>query len=505
MQQPIWNVNRPAVVMDCGTGFSKIGFAGNAEPSFVIPTALGPGAPSSSSFSAGAGTAGLAGRGGGPLLGDLDFTIGEEALAAAQLAVAGASAATGGPGGGGAGGLVFPVRQGMVADWDAMERFWQKCLFHYLRVDPEEHCVVVTEPPLNPPESREAMAEIMFESFNVAGMYVGVQAVLALYLRVDPEEHCVVVTEPPLNPPESREAMAEIMFESFNVAGMYVGVQAVLALYAGWASADRAAKSGAGSSLPGGPASSHLTGTVVDVGEGVTHIIPVVDGFVLGGAIRSLPVAGRAVTGFVQQMLRERGEAVPPDMSLEVCRRIKEGHCYVAPDMLREFGRYDKDPAKYHRTLQLHNPRAGADFTVDLGYERFLAPEVFFSPGICASAPQGTLSLPRAVDDVIQACPIDTRRALYSNVVLSGGSTMFKNFARRLAADMTAATSRRLQPGATAIDITVRSHAMQRFAVWFGGSLLACDPAFTGVCHTREQYAEYGPSICRSNYVFRDS
>ena len=44
-----------------------------------------------------------------------------------------------------------------------------------------------------------------------------------------------------------------------------------------------------------------------------------------------------------------------------------------------------------------------------------------------------------------------------------------------------------------AIEIAVRSHAMQRFAVWFGGSLMACDPAFGSVCHTREQYQEYGP------------
>ncbi|GIL79808.1 hypothetical protein Vretifemale_9098 [Volvox reticuliferus] len=270
--QPIWSINRPAVVMDCGTGFSKIGFAGNAEPSFVIPTALGPGSASST-----AGAAATAGFGSRPLLGDLDFTIGDEALAAAQLAAAsagsGAVGAAGGGGGSGAatGGLTFPVRQGVVTDWDAMERFWQKCLFHYL--------------------------------------------------RVDPEEHAVVVTEPPLNPPESREAMAEIMFESFNVAGLYVGVQAVLALYAGWATADRAdkevAKAGVGATsatgsssaaaaVPGhiSTATAHLTGTVVDVGEGVAHIIPVVDGFVLEGAIKSLPLAGRAVTGFVQQMLR---------------------------------------------------------------------------------------------------------------------------------------------------------------------------------------------------------
>ncbi len=55
----------------------------------------------------------------------------------------------------------------------------------------------------------------------------------------------------------------------------------------------------------------------------------------------------------------------------------------------------------------------------------------------------------QAVDDVIQSCPIDTRRALYGNIVLAGGSTMMRNFGRRLAADLTAATSRRLQPGAT--------------------------------------------------------
>lgn len=69
-------------------------------------------------------------------------------------------------------------------------------------------------------------------------------------------------TEPPLNPPENRENTAEIMFESFNVKGLYIAVQAVLALAASWTSnkvTDRT-----------------LTGTVIDSGDGVTHVIPVV-------------------------------------------------------------------------------------------------------------------------------------------------------------------------------------------------------------------------------------
>jgi len=58
--------------------------------------------------------------------------------------------------------------------------------------------------------------------------------VLARSLRVDPEAHNFILTEPPLNTPENREYTAEIMFETFNVPGLYIGVQAVLALYAGF-------------------------------------------------------------------------------------------------------------------------------------------------------------------------------------------------------------------------------------------------------------------------------
>lgn len=56
------------------------------------------------------------------------------------------------------------------------------------------------------------------------------------YLRCEPEEHYMLLTEPPLNPPENREYTAEIMFETFNVPGLYIAVQAVLALAASWSS-----------------------------------------------------------------------------------------------------------------------------------------------------------------------------------------------------------------------------------------------------------------------------
>lgn len=91
-----------------------------------------------------------------------------------------------------------------------------------------------------------------------------------------------------MNTPENREYTAEIMFESFNVPGLYIAVQAVLALAASWTSRDVSDRC--------------MTGTVVDSGDGVTHVIPVSDGYVIGSCIRHIPIAGRDVTYFVQQV-----------------------------------------------------------------------------------------------------------------------------------------------------------------------------------------------------------
>ena len=71
--------------------------------------------------------------------------------------------------------LTYPIRHGQIENWDHMERFWQHCMFKYLRCEPEEHCFCLTEPPMNAPENREYTAEIMFETFNVKGLYIAVQ------------------------------------------------------------------------------------------------------------------------------------------------------------------------------------------------------------------------------------------------------------------------------------------------------------------------------------------
>lgn len=78
----------------------------------------------------------------------------------------------------------YPIRHGVVEDWDLMERFWEQCIFKYLRAEPEDHYFLLTEPPLNTPENREYTAEIMFETFNVPGLYIAVQVGLEWVLML---------------------------------------------------------------------------------------------------------------------------------------------------------------------------------------------------------------------------------------------------------------------------------------------------------------------------------
>ncbi|XP_018629328.1 actin-related protein 3 isoform X2 [Nicotiana tomentosiformis] len=412
--------SRPAVVIDNGTGYTKLGFAGNVEPSFIVPTVVAVNESFVNQTRATTKSSNWLAQHSAGVMADLDFFIGEEALARSK-----SSSNTYN--------LTYPIKKGQVNNWDAMERFWQQCIFDYLRCDPEDHYFLLTESPMTAPESRE---------------YTG-----------------------------------EIMFETFNVPGLYIAVQPVLALAAGYTTSK-----------------CEMTGVIVDIGDGATHVVPVAEGYVIGSSIKSIPIAGKDVTLFIQQLMRERGEHVPPEDSFEVAQKVKEMYCYTCSDIVKEFNKHDKEPGKYIKHWRGTKPKTGALYSCDVGYERFLGPEVFFNPEMYNS--DFTTPLPDVIDKCIQSAPIDTRRALYKNIVLSGGSTMFKDFHRRLQRDLKKIVDARVLASdarlggnvkAQPVDVNVVSHPIQKYAVWFGGS----------ACHTKAEYEEYGASICRTNPVFK--
>ena len=218
------------------------------------------------------------------------------------------------------------------------------------------------------------------------------------------------------------------MFETFGVKGLHIGVQAVLSLYSNWSVAKKDSiqkKLG-------------LTGTVLDSGHGVTHVIPIYDGQVIGSCIKHIPLAGKEITNFIKKFLVDRGEKIPIEDLIRVAKEIKEKYSYCCKDLVKELEKYDQKqdkngeilPSKKFKQYKVEDPKRGESYTVEVGYEQFLGPEMFFHPEIMDE--KWTTSVDEIIDNCIQNSPIDCRRDLYKNVVISGGSTLIKNFRERL-------------------------------------------------------------------------
>jgi len=90
-----------------------------------------------------------------------------------------------------------------------------------------------------------------------------------------------------------------------------------------------------------------MTGTVIDSGDGVTHVIPVSDGYVIGSSIKHIPLAGRDITQFISQYIRDRESAIPPEDLYVVTQKIKEEFGYVCSDIAKEYKKFDEDPKKH--------------------------------------------------------------------------------------------------------------------------------------------------------------
>ena len=327
----------------------------------------------------------------------------------------------------------YAIENGIVTDWDTMEGVWHRIFHDELRVAPKEHPVLLTEPPLNLKANREKMAQVMFETFNVPALCIADPAVLA-------------------------------------------------ALAAGCS-----------------------TGVVLCSGDELTTVTPIFEGQpIVHATVRvERGFAGKDLTDWMAKLLIERGLHVAahnfmspgtlyphPTGNPRTTRDIKEKLSYVALNFDEEC-QAAAQPTTCQKSYSL--PHGGK---VTIGSERFRCPEALFRPSLLGLHENDGL-LGKGVDehvyDAIMKCPSELHSKLFSNVLLSGGNTMFKGFAERLSKELTARAP-------AAMQVRVIAPRGREHSVWTGGCMLSSRSTWIGSSTRRmwilkQDYDEMGPSI----------
>lgn len=300
-------------------------------------------------------------------------------------------------------------------------------------------------------------------------------------LKTQSEDHPLLITEAPLNPRSNRNKMCQILFENFNIPCIYISIQAVLSLYA----------------------SGRTTGVVIDSGDGVTHVVPVYEGFALPPSIKRMDIAGRDITeSLAFNIRRMTGVALQSSSELEIVRLIKEQNCFISKDPVR-------DEKKYGSHYSRNNPNNELMFTyklpdgheIQLGVERFRATEILFNPQLIGHESPGIHELTSLA---IAKTDLDLRSTLYQNIILSGGNTLLKNFGDRMLKELKdlqqplqedqkmSIWNKNVQNDVynTKMKVKIYAPPERKYSTWIGGSILAGLSTFKKMWVTSEEYHE---------------
>jgi len=212
------------------------------------------------------------------------------------------------------------------------------------------------------------------------------------------KEHPVLIAEPLLSPKDNRENIAKILFDVHKIEYLFFASQPVLSLYS----------------------TSSTSGAVLESGDGVTQSCIIYDGYSIPGSNKRINLGGRDVTEYLQYLLNRKGCELKDSDGFQITKKIKEEIGEIAFDG-KNIDIYNNENNKKYILPD--------DSEINIGDERFLAPEILFNPLLKEYEYPG---LPEILADSINKTNVDMKKQLYNSILLSGGSMKMKGMKERM-------------------------------------------------------------------------
>lgn len=272
--------------------------------------------------------------------------------------------------------------------------------------------------------------------------------------------HPVVVTEAPLASKNHREKLTQLLFEEFKVPGVFVANQAIMSMYA----------------------VGRISGVVVDIGHHTSHVVPIVEGYAYGYATERMNIAGKKITQLLERAILEH---VPVKNKIfpHTLTDIKEQSCFVALEHEKRAMNERANEGSMANYSKKYNLPDGQCITLD-DRLRSHPTEVLFEPSLFGYEIQG---IHEQIINCIQRVDSIHRKDLYSNIILSGGTTVLPGFVRRLDVELSA-----VAPQTALIEVIAQNERV--YGSWIGSSILATLSTFQQLLVKKDEYNAWGPS-----------